>query len=101
MPVSLHVWRVPPRRVASVMLRMALRRVPPGVTFAKFLGTAGGVRPSDADWTRYAVVTVSAGPVEFPGWDRLATSHARIDMTPLHSRGTWSGRDPFGPATRD
>jgi hypothetical protein len=101
MPVTLHVWRVPPRRVGSTMLRMARRKVPPGVTFAKFLGTAGGVRPSDADWTRYAVLTVSPDPVELPDWDRLATSRARIDMTPLHSRGTWSKREPFGPETRD
>jgi hypothetical protein len=97
MPVTLHVWRVPRRRVAAAMLRMAFRRTPPGVRFAKFLGTGKGVTfgPRDADLTRYAVLTVSDSPVEFPAWDRLAVQRARIDLIPLRSRGTWSGRTPF------
>nr|WP_245923366.1 monooxygenase [Actinoplanes atraurantiacus] len=77
------------------MLRLARRKVPPGVSFAKFLGTASGFRPGDADLTRYAAVTVSAEPVRFPEWDRLAIARARVDLAPLHSRGTWSGRTPF------
>src|SRR3954447_26646851 len=97
MPVTLHVWRVARRRVAAAMLRMAFRRTPPGVRFAKFLGTGKGVTfgPRDADLTRYAVLTVSDSPVEFPAWDRLAVQRARIDLIPLRSRGTWSGRTPF------
>lgn len=98
MPVSLHVWRVPRRRVGAALLRMAQR--PRGLEFVKFLGTASGFRPSDADWTRYAAVTVSDEPVSFPAWDRLAESRARVDMVPLHSRGTWSGRTPFEPTVR-
>ncbi|MFF5082733.1 hypothetical protein ACFY36_37310 [Actinoplanes sp. NPDC000266] len=95
MPVTLHVWRVPPRRTGLALLRLARRRVPAGVSFAKFLGTADGFRPGDADLTRYAAVTVSAEPVRFPEWDRLASAAARVDLIPLHSRGTWSGRTPF------
>jgi hypothetical protein len=104
MPVTLHVWRVPPRAVGAAMLRMAFaRREPPGVRFAKFLGTGTGVSfgPGDADLTRYAALTVSDGPVRFPGWDRLAARRARVELEPLASRGTWSGRSPFGtPAVR-
>ncbi|XVU27368.1 monooxygenase [Actinoplanes sp. CA-054009] len=98
MPVTLHVWRVTPRRAGSAMLRMARRRVPAGVSFAKLLGTASGFRPGDADLTRYAAVTVSPEPVRFPDWDRLAIAAARVDLIPLHSRGTWSGRTPFSPS---
>ncbi|XVV14586.1 monooxygenase [Actinoplanes sp. CA-131856] len=97
MPITLHVWRVPPRRTGLAMLRLARRRVPPGVTFAKFLGTASGFRPGEADLTRYAAVTVSPEPIHFPEWDRLAIAAARVDLIPLHSRGTWSGRTPFEP----
>ncbi len=104
MPVTLHVWRVPPRAVGAAMLRMAFaRRRPPGVGFAKFLGTGRGVTfgPGDADLTRYAAVTVSDAPVRFPGWDRLAARQARVELEPLASRGSWSGRTPFGtPAAR-
>jgi hypothetical protein len=99
MPVTLHVWRVPRRSVGSAMLRLAFggRRLP-GVRFAKFLGTGTGTTfgPGDSDLTRYAAVVVSDRPVELPGWDRLATSSARLDLQPLTSRGRWSGREPFG-----
>ncbi|GIE96856.1 monooxygenase [Paractinoplanes rishiriensis] len=98
MPVTLHVWRVPPRRAGAALLRLAFaRRRPPGVRFAKFLGTGTGTSfgPGDADLTRYAALTVSDEPVSFPGWDRLAAASARLDLEPLASRGSWSGRDPF------
>jgi hypothetical protein len=99
MPVTLHVWRVPKRRIGAAMLRMAFaRRRHAGVRFAKFLGTGTGVSfgPSDADLTRYAALVVSSGPVEFPAWDRIASARATIALTPLTSRGTWSGQTPFG-----
>lgn len=97
MPVTLHVWRVPRRAVGSALLRLALpRRRRPGVRFAKFLGTASGFGPASADLTRYAAVTVSDDPVEWPAWDRLAVARCRVDLTPLASRGRWSGREPFG-----
>jgi hypothetical protein len=101
--VSLHVWRVPRRAVGSAMLRMAFaRRQRPGVRFAKFLGTGTGTTfgPGDADLTRYAAITVSDRQVDFPVWDRIATSQARVDLEPLVSRGEWSGRSPFQPTGR-
>jgi hypothetical protein len=102
MPVTLHVWRVPSRSVGAALLRMAFtRRRRPGVRFVKFLGTATGFGPGDADLTRYAAVTVSDEPVVFGGWDRLSVARARVELTPLSSRGSWSGREPFGsPAGR-
>jgi len=102
MPVTLHVWRVPGVAVAAAMLRLAFaRRRPPGVRFAKFLGTGSGrgFGPGDCDLTRYAAVTVSERPVSFPGWDRLAVAVARVDLEPLASRGRWSGVAPFGNPT--
>ena len=100
MPVTLHVWRVPRHRIGSAMLRVAFRRTPPGVRFAKFLGTGDGFTPRDADLTRWAALTVSDAPVSYPGWDRLATARATVDLSVLHSRGTWSGRQPFATPTR-
>jgi hypothetical protein len=101
-PVTLHVWRVPPRGVPAAMLRLGFRRRPAGVRFAKFLGTGTGVSfgPGDADLTRYAAVTVSDQPVRFAGWDRAAAASARVDLEPLSSRGRWSGVEPFGQVTR-
>ena len=95
MAVTLHVWRVPWRRVGSAMLRVAFTRRPAGVRFVKFLGTGDGFTPRDADLTRWAALTVSDGPVVYPGWNSLATARATVDLSPLHSRGTWSGREPF------
>ncbi len=104
MLVTLHVWRVPRRKIGAAFLRMAqdprrLRSLP-GVTFAKLLGTSTGASfgPNEADWTRYAAVVAWDGPpVDIDGgWARIAESSARVDLTPLHSRGTWSGREPFG-----
>jgi len=103
MPITLHVWRVPRRRVGTAMFRLAFPG-PHRASFAKFLGTADGFRPGDADLTRYAAVTVSDDPVMLPKWDKLAVASARIDLTPLRSRGTWSRKKPFEPdksASRD
>jgi hypothetical protein len=99
MPVTLHVWRVPRHRVGVAMVRLAFPG-PHRTSFAKFLGTADGFGPTDADLTRYAAVTVSERPIVLHNWDKLAASKARIDLTPLSSRGTWSGREPFEPAHR-
>ena len=104
MSVSLHVWRVPRRRLGAAFLRMARdpRRVRalPGVTFAKFLGTSTGVSfgPFDADLTRFAALVVSREAVPLPSWDRISSSSAVVDLAPLHSVGTWSGREPFAAA---
>jgi hypothetical protein len=101
--VALHVWRVPRRAVGSALLRMAFARHHlAGLRFGKFLGTGTGQTfgPGDADPTRWAAITVSDSPVRFPVWDRIATSQARVDLEPLISRGTWSGRTPFTPTGR-
>jgi hypothetical protein len=104
MPVTLHVWRVPPRGVPGAFLRLGLRRFtsPNGARFVKLLGTGTGISfgPGDADLTRYAAVTVSSGDVRFPQWDRAAVSRARVDLEPLASRGRWSGVEPFGQVAK-
>ena len=101
MTVSLHVWRVPARRVPAALWRMAAdpRRVrrAPGVRFAKLLGTARGFGFSRADPTRWAALTVADVPPAFPKWDRIAVAGCRLDLRPLSSRGTWAGRAPFSP----
>ncbi|GIM94538.1 monooxygenase [Paractinoplanes toevensis] len=101
MPVTLHVWRVPRRRIGAVLLRRALaltQKKPDKVQFAKFLGTGTGdtFGPGDSDLTRWAALIVSSARTELPAWDRLAAAKATVDLTPLTSRGTWSGRTPFG-----
>jgi hypothetical protein len=108
MPVTLHVWRVPRRRIGAAFLRMArdprrLRSLP-GVRFAKLLGTGTGdtFGPGDADLTRYAALVVQDGAPGIgdigDGWDRIAERSARVDLTPVHSHGTWSGQTPFVPS---
>lgn len=107
--VTLHVWRLPRRAAGAAFARMAvdpprLRRLP-GVRFAKLLGTGTGTGfgPGDADLTRFAAVVAwdtpgggSLGAVG-AGWDALSRGRrARIDVTPLVSRGSWSGKQPFG-----
>lgn len=106
--VTLHVWRVPRRALGRALLRMALDprrlRALPGVRFGKLLGTSAGVSfgPGEADLTRYAAVVawddVAGGDLGRVGaaWDRIACQAARVDLTPLTSRGRWSGQTPFG-----
>src|SRR5207249_3080173 len=101
--VTLHVWRVAPGRIPAALWRMAaeprrLRRAP-GVRFAKLLGTARGFGPTRADPTRWAALTVAEEPPDFPRWDRIAVAGCRLDLLPLDSRGTWSGRAPFSPVS--
>jgi len=94
MPVTLHVWRVPRRRIAAAMLQLALASRHQA-RFVKFLGTSNGFELKNADLTRYAAVTVSDKPVDYPAWDRLAVERAVVELDPLHSRGSWSGTRPF------
>lgn len=105
MLVTLHVWRVPRRAVGAAMLRLAREprrlRALPGVRFAKLLGTGHGITfgPGDADLTRYAAVVVWAGSAAPDEVDRPWTAagrRARLDLTPLASRGRWSRVTPFG-----
>jgi hypothetical protein len=108
--VALHVWRVPRRALPAVLHRMAVDRArlraTPGVRFAKLMGTGTGraFGPSDADLFRWAALVVSDGPVDdtpvVHAWNRLSTAHARVDLEPIASRGTWSGAEPFAPTGR-
>jgi len=117
--VTLHVWRVPGRRLPPVLWRMARDpgrlRALPGVTFGKLLGTGRDRRfgPTQADLGRWAAVLSwddeqSAAGFEDSAvardWRSLSTGYCRIDLSPRTSRGTWAGQAPFdftGPKTDD
>lgn len=107
--VDLRVWGVP--RVAPALVRMATgrRRLrgTPGLSFAKLLGTGSGASftPRDADPHHWGLLTVwddvaaaDSGPHPrlLREWDEAATERLQVRMTPLSSRGRWSGKEPFG-----
>ena len=110
--VTLHLWRVERAAVPRAVLRMGrdrgrVRRTP-GVRFAKLLGTGDGrtftVRDADplrwgllATWTSCDALRAfeRRSPVA-AAWRELATERWRVDLQPVASRGTWSGRRPFG-----
>jgi len=100
MPITtLSVWRVPPVAVPRAMLAVAINRARlrrmPGVQFAKVLGTGQGSRfgPTSADLTRWAALIVSERPPELSR--TKATAICTITLSPIASRGTWSGQAPF------
>ena len=109
--VTLHVWTVPPTRVAWAAGRMATdrRRVrrAPGATFAKLLGTGRGetfgVR--EANPRRWALLMCWASADAATQWEISRTASRwravadetwRLELAPLTSRGKWSKRTPFG-----
>ena len=110
--VTLHLWRVEPAGVPRALVRMGrdrsrVRRTS-GLRFAKLLGTGDGrtftVRDSDplrwgllATWTSADAARVfeQRSPVA-AAWRRLAAETWRVDLRPVASRGSWSGRQPFG-----
>ena len=110
--VTLHLWRVEPSGVARALLRMGLDRGrvrrTPGVRFAKLLGTGDGrtFTVRDADPLRWGLLATWASPQAardfersspvVAAWAALATESWRVDLRPVASRGTWSGREPFG-----
>ncbi len=115
--VTLHVWRVPPRRLPAAGWRMAtdrgrLRQLP-GVRFAKLLGVAplpGTPAPATTSGTRWAALLGWADDDAAAGfetsrparaWARLATGYCRLDLRPLASRGRWSGMEPFTATAGD
>ena len=114
--VTLHLWRVPDRRVPAALLRMARDRGPlrrtPGLRFAKLLGTGAGrtftIRDADRNhwgllgcWdSATAAAAFESGPVA-RAWGRIATERLRVDLRPLASRGSWSRRQPFGDPSPD
>ena len=109
--VTLHLWRVTPRGVPGALLRMGsdrgrVRRTP-GLRFAKLLGTGDGrtftVRDADplrwgllATWTDRAAAAAFEDSAVARTWERAAVESFRVDLQPVASRGTWSGRAPFG-----
>jgi len=107
--VTVHVWRVAPRRVPGALGAVASdrrrMRVLDGVRFAKLLGTGRTFSPRDADLTRWALVTswTSASAAErfdqgavAGRWHRRASESWQAWLRPLSSRGRWSRRVPFG-----
>jgi hypothetical protein len=110
--VTLDVFGVDTAHVPAALLAMArdrslLRRIP-GLTFAKLLGTGSGrtFTATDADvhhWALLACWAQAADAAAFPhsrsaqGWLARSHEHLHVELTPLTSHGSWSGRDPFGP----
>ncbi|MDG4765210.1 monooxygenase [Solwaraspora sp. WMMD406] len=109
--VTLHVWRLPRRRLLRAPPRMALdaRRLrrTPGVGFAKLLGTGTGTGfgPTDADPLRWSAVVAWDDPAAATGfdaspvgraWRRIAQAQVRVELRPIVSHGRWSGVEPFG-----
>jgi hypothetical protein len=107
--VTLHLWRVPARRVPSAALRVWLDRRPvraaAGVRFGKLLGTGRTPSPRDADPRRWALLVAWADPGAAAAFERSATLRRwaglaeeawRVELRPLAARGRWARRQPFG-----
>jgi heme-degrading monooxygenase HmoA len=113
--VTLHVWGVPAGRVPASAAAMLRDRRPvaqsPGHTFHRLLGTGSGTTftPRDADPTHWALLACWSDARAAAGfersdvvrrWDARAAGRGgerfRAAMTPLASRGSWDGRQPFG-----
>ena len=101
--VTLHVWRVPPSKVAASLARMALdrrrARRTPGVRFAKMLGTGSSFSLRDSDlqrWAKLSTWTTHGPDPVAASWAGLAEETIQFDLRPLASTGRWSGREPFG-----
>jgi hypothetical protein len=78
-----------------------------GLSFAKLLGTGHGrtFTMRDADPYRWGLLACWTSPAHarlfedgrvVRSWRRAADEEWRVDLLPLHSRGRWSGRTPFG-----
>lgn len=108
--VRVDLWGVPSRAIPASLLSMATDRAirrRPGVRFAKLLGTGDGrtFTARDADLHHWALLTciddeaaaraLDTDPVLLR-WAGRSQEHLRLLLRPLASRGTWSGRRPFG-----
>lgn len=87
--------------------RRALR-TPPGMRFARLLGTSHGrtFTPSDADARHWALLSCWDSPEQaaafdrsgyVTGWERRSNEQLRLQLQPVSSTGKWSGQQPFGP----
>ena len=109
--VTLDVWKVAAQTVPRALWRMAVDRRTvtrlPGAQFAKLLGTGDGTTFTvrDADPLHWAVLVAwnsradadryeDSRPVR--AWRSFATERLQVRLAPLSSRGSWSGREPFG-----
>ena len=109
--VTVHLWGVAASRVPAAFTAMARDRRPvrrqPGLRFAKLLGTGDGrtFTARDADLRHWALLATwdSAEAAErfeqsavVGRWDARSHERLRVAMTPLTSKGQWSGQLPFG-----
>jgi hypothetical protein len=109
--VTLDVFGVPVRTIPGALMRMAAHRLPlrstPGLEFHKLLGTGAGrtftMRDSDprhwavlSTWSDVERAEDFAGSSVMRSWKRISEEHLHIAMTPIISRGLWSGQEPFG-----
>jgi len=113
-PVRLTFWGVPAHAVPLAVGRMGLDRVHlrraragGGLRFAKLLGTGDGrtFTMRDADPRHWGLLTVwdddvaadrfESGPTH-RRWDTLAGERLDVRLTPVSTRGRWSGAEPFG-----
>lgn len=111
--VTVHLWGVRRAAVPRALARMATQRRAlarlPGLSFAKLLGTGSGRTFDfrDADLTHWALVAcwqhpgdavlLTGGPLGL-AWERDADETLSMRLSPLTSRGRWSGCEPFGAA---
>ena len=109
--VTVNLWGVKKRNIPGALLRVASgpRRVKhyPGLTFAKFLGSASSqtFAPQDTDLRHWVVLTCWDAPHAastfersgvMAGWNSIADERLSLSLVPLASRGTWSKQEPFG-----
>lgn len=109
--VTVHLWGVPTRAVASALVAMGRDRRPlrtvPGLRFAKLLGTGSGetFAPRDADPHHWGVLATWASDDDAAAfedsaiirrWDARAHERLRLALRPLTSKGRWAGGTPFG-----
>ena len=112
--VTMTLWGVGVSRIPAATGRMALDRRhlrrTPGLRFSKLLGTGDGstftVRDADprhwgllAVWDDEAAAAAFAAGPTARAWRRLDAEQLLITMSPLASKGSWSGRAPFGDPT--
>lgn len=113
--VTVHFWGIESQAIAGALLRMAsgrrsLRHVP-GLRFARLVGTGSGRTFSvrDADFHHWGLITswntlADAETFEqsnyMSTWERRSFQTARFVLDPIHSRGQWSGKEPFSPSSR-
>jgi len=115
--VTLHIWGVGRRQVPAAVTAMARDRRAlqrsAGLTFAKLLGTGRGrtfdIRDADprhwallACWSDERAVAAFERSEVPARWERRVEASGidgerlRVLLRPVSSKGSWSGREPFG-----